>query len=394
MRVVHVIDALGLGGGAEQALAVMLPLLRERGVDSSVACLIPRTGGIQERVGREGFGVEVLGPTSLPGRVKALRCTVADTAPDLVHATLFNASLVARLALLGRPERLVNSLVNTSYDPVRVQQLGLSPRKLDAVRRIDGLTARLRVDRVHAITEAVAAEATDALGIDPTRVEVIPRGRSTGTLGMPTQADRIAVRSKLGVPPTTPVVLSVGRQDAQKNQAGLVRAFAAVVDRHPDAVLWLAGREGDATPELVEAIGSADLGDRVSVLGHRDDAKALIAAADVFAFPSHYEGLGSVLIEAMALGTPIVGSDAPAVAEVLGAGRYGRVVARGAETAMAGAIADLLDDPAQRSALAAAARSRFEEYYELTLVADATVAMYERALSRPVRRTGRRARRT
>lgn len=388
------IDALGLGGGAEQALAVMLPLLRERGVDSSVVCLIPRTGGIQDRLGREGFAVDVLGPTSLPGRVKALRSLVADSAPDLVHATLFNASLVARLALLGRPERLVNSLVNTSYDPVRVQQLGLSPRKLDVVRRVDGLTARLRVDCVHAITAAVAAEANEALGIDPARVEVIPRGRSAEALGRPTQADRVAVRSELGVTPTTPVVLSVGRQDAQKNQAGLVRAFAAVVERHPDAVLWLVGREGDATRELVEAIGSVDLGERICVLGHRDDAKELIGAADVFAFPSHYEGLGSVLIEAMALNIPIVGSDAPAVAEVLGGGRYGRVVPRGDEGALAGAIADLLDDPAQRSSLATTARTRFEEYYELDLVADATVAMYERALSRPVRRTGRRARPT
>ncbi|WP_020378545.1 glycosyltransferase family 4 protein [Candidatus Microthrix parvicella] len=381
MKVLHVIDALGLGGGAEQALAVMLPLLRERGVDSSVACLIPREGGIQARLSEEGFPVQVLGPTSLPGRVRALRAKIAVESPNLVHCTLFNASLVARLALLGRPERLVNSLVNTSYDPVRVRQLGLSPLKLGVVQRIDGFTARLRVDRVHAITHAVEDEATRLLGVKPDRVEVIPRGRSASALRRPEPGERKAMRAKLGVGPATPVVLTVGRQDAQKNQAGLVRSFAEVRKRHPQSELWLVGREGDATDVLVQALENVNLGSSIRVLGHRDDALALIAAADVFAFPSYYEGLGSVLIEAMALGTPIVGSDAPAIAEVLGYGRYGRVTPRDDDRALAQAISGLLEDAALQTSLSEAARQRFQEYYELDLVADATVEMYRRVIN-------------
>jgi len=386
----HVIDALGLGGGAEQALAVMLPLLRDRGIDSSVVCLIPRVGGIQERLRGEGFQVEVLGPTTLPGRVAALRSKIAKESPDVVHSTLFNASIVSRLALLRRPERLINSLVNTSYDPIRVQQLGLSPKRLGIVRRVDGFTARARVDRVHAITHAVEAEATAVLGMNPDRVDVIPRGRSVDALSMPKPAEREALRAGLGLGRTTPVVVTVGRQDAQKNQPGLVRAWPRVLDRQPDAVLLLVGREGDATDELVQSIKNVNLGTHIRLLGHRDDARALIAVADVFAFPSHYEGLGSVLIEAMALGTPIVGSDAPAVAEVLGGGRFGVVTPRGDEAGLARAIVDLLGDPASQSVLTKAARSQFEQYYELGLVADATVDMYERVLSHPGRRTGRR----
>lgn len=382
MKVLHVIDALGLGGGAEQALAVMLPLLREREIDSSVACLIPRVGGIQERVQAEGFAIEVLGATSLPGRVKALRSKLAEESPDLVHATLFNASLVARLAVVGRREPLINSLVNTSYDPIRVQQLGLSRWKLGLMAQVDGFTARRSVDRVHAITQAVATEATDVLKVRSGAVEVIPRGRSAKFLRVMSAAERSKVRSDLGLAQSTPLVISVGRQDFQKNQSGLVRAFAQVSERRPDAVLILVGREGDATGELRQAIADSGVGHRIHELGHREDATSLLAAADVFAFPSHYEGLGSVLIEAMAVGVPIVGSDAPAVAEVLGGGRYGVVTPRGDAGAIADALLGLLDDGGRRAELADRGRERFESYYELELVADATASMYRSVAGR------------
>jgi glycosyltransferase involved in cell wall biosynthesis len=381
MKVLHVIDALGVGGGAEHALATMLPLLRERGIESTVACLIPRDGGLQEELRRQGFDVEVLAARGLAGRARALRRKVRTGSPDLVHATLFNSCLATRLATIGLDVARLDSLVNTSYDPVRVEHLGIPAWKLRIVRGVDGVTARHLGGHFHVLTRAVRDEAVDVLGIDPGRVTVVPRGRSSVSLGARTAYRRREVRERLGFG-DGPLLLTVGRQDAQKAQPLLVRAFARVRESHPGAVLLVAGREGDATREIHRTIDELGLRSAVRLLGHRDDAADLYAAADVFVFPSMYEGLGSVIIEAMALATPIIGSDAPAIAEVLDNGRDGAVVPRGNVDALATAMVELLDDADRRSELGRRARAAFEARFELDVVVDATVDLYERVVRR------------
>jgi glycosyltransferase involved in cell wall biosynthesis len=378
MKVLHVIDALGVGGGAEHALAGMLPLLRERGIESSVACLIPRKGGLQEVVREQGFPVEVLAGRSLTSRVRALRRKVQSETPDLVHATLFNACLATRFACVGLDVARLDSLVNTSYDPVRTVQLRIPPWKLRGVRMLDAATARHLGGSFHAITETVRDEAIEVLGIPADRITVIPRGRSALALGERTPERRQAARGRLGLVTDVPVLLNVGRQDSQKAQVELVRAFARVRNQAPGAVLLIAGREGDASQRVRAAIAEHGLMDAVRLLGHRDDVADLYVASDLFVFPSHYEGLGSAIIEAMALGAPVIGSDAPAIREVLGDGRYGVIVPRGDVEALSRAVVATLNDEDRREALRRSARTRFEQVYELGSVVAATVGLYDK----------------
>jgi glycosyltransferase involved in cell wall biosynthesis len=385
MKVLHVIDALGVGGGAEHALAGMLPLLRERGIESSVACLIPRKGGLQESLREQGFPVEVLAARSSVGRVRTLRHKVQNEAPDLVHATLFNACLATRFACAGLDVARLDSLVNTSYDPVRTSQLRIPAWKLRGVRMLDGATARQLGGHFHAITETVRDEAIEVLGLSPDRITVIPRGRSAVALGERTPERRQAARARLGLATDAPVLLNVGRQDSQKAQVELVKAFALVLASTPGAVLLIAGREGDASQRLRSTIAQHGLTNSVRLLGHRRDVADLYVASDLFVFPSHYEGLGSAIIEAMALGVPVVGSDAPAIREVLGHGRYGVIVPRGDVEELSRAVLALLLDSGGRRALRSRARGRFKEAYELQAVAEATVGLYHRITQGPER---------
>lgn len=382
MKVLHVIDALGVGGGAEHSLVAQLPLLRRLGVTSSVACIFPREGGLQADLRAQGFDVEVLPATSWPGRIQTLRRKIEAEAPDLVHATLLSSCLLTRLACVGLRIPQINSLVSTSYDPARVSERTIHPWKLRAVQTIDEFSARNLVEHFHAITDAVRREAIEVLGIEPQRVTVIPRGRSAALLGEASPARRREARWRLGIGEDTPVVLNVGRQDHPKAQDHLIRAFARLQADWPDAVLLIAGREGAATPRIQQALTDAGIGDAVRLLGHRTDIPDLLAASDVFAFPSLYEGLGCSLIEAMALSTPIVGSDADAIAEVLDGGNYGIVVPRGDEVGLAETMAELLSDPTRRVELARRARGRFLERYELDRVVEATAEMYEAVLAR------------
>jgi glycosyltransferase involved in cell wall biosynthesis len=381
MKVLHVIDSLGVGGGAEHSLAAQLPGLQERGVESSVVCLLPRTGGLEAEIREMGFPVTVLPSDRWIGRVRSLRDQIIASRPDLVHATLMKACIASRIACRGLRCAQINSIVNTSYDPVRTRELRISRSKLRLLQSIDRMTAR-SVDEFHAISTAVRDEAVKILGVAPESLTVIPRGRSLSQLGRQTPARRAHVRDALSIPSSSPVVLNVARQDAQKAQPVLVGAFAKVLGEHPDALLLIAGREGDASNQIRDAVASTGVGNRVRLLGHRTDVPDLLAAADVFAFPSLYEGLGGAMLEALALGVPIIGSDAPAIAEVLGEGSYGVVVPRANEEALARGLSELLADPVKRVQLSAAGRARFLAYYELGTVTDATVAMYERVLHR------------
>lgn len=379
MKVLHVIDSLGVGGGAEHSLANLLPLLDERGVTSSIATLVPRIGGLQERLSDAGYPLEVLPSTTLPGRVMALRRKVRHERPDLVHAALYNSCLVTRLALLGTGVPSIDTLASTSYDPARTEGIGAAPWKLHIVETVDRISIQ-RTTRVHAVNHAVADEATRVLHVRPSKISVIPRGRDARGLGEWSAHRRATTRERLGIDGPTPVVLNVGRQDHPKAQAELVRAFGVTAGDVADATLLIAGREGDATPELRRALDEVDLGERIRLLGHRDDVADLYVAADVFAFPSLYEGAAGAIVEAMALRCPVVGSDAVAVAEVLGDGELGVVAKRGDVAALADAMTGLLSDPQRRADLADRGEAEFDRRYRIEAVADATAALYRQVL--------------
>jgi glycosyltransferase involved in cell wall biosynthesis len=376
VRILHVIDSLDVGGGAEHALALAIPRLSARGVRSSVACLRPFDGGLGDQLRRSQTEVHVLAGNSLVVQAAHLRRLVGDWQPDIVHASLHSSVLRSRLAGLGRRTRRLDSLVNTTYDPVRVEALDISRPKLRAFQAIDGLTARHLGDHFHVLSATIARETVDVLGVDPARVSVVPRGRDPSRLGARTGERRRRVRRLLGLPLDSPVVINVARQDPQKAQVDLIRAFASVRSFVPHVTLLIVGREGHSTPAIRETIAGLELESAVRLLGNRDDVPDLIAAADVHAFPSAYEGLGSAVIESLMIGTPVVVSDAPALVEVVQGGEYGTIVKRGDVEELAAAIELVLSDPTTAAEIASVAAQRCRDTYDLDRVSDTMLALY------------------
>lgn len=375
MRVLHVIDALGLGGGAEQALVAQLPLLREAGIDGNVVCLYERERGLFEDVARLGFDVATLQARTWPGRVRELRRVVRVQRPDLVHATLMHSCFVTRFAMVGTGTPQLNSVVNTTYDPVRVELLRLNARRVDLIRRFDGLTARRLGGHFHALTEAVAAEIVEALGVGRDRITVIPRGRAFDQFTR-SETARATVRRQLDLGAEQVLVLAVGRQDLQKAHVDLIEAVYGVRQSGISMQLAIAGRAGAASEAIDASIERLEARSWVHVLGHRTDIAQLMSGADVFALPSLYEGLGSVLIEAMAAGLPIVGSDAPAIREVLGGGEFGLVHTRGDTASIAGALQRLADQD-ERERLTHRAQEEAHRRYRLQSIVQQTTKLYE-----------------
>ncbi|MCW8139902.1 MAG: glycosyltransferase, partial [Planctomycetota bacterium] len=215
MNILFVIDALWVGG-TERSLADMLPYLERAGVTCAVVCLRARDEGVEAEVIARGTPVHFLGTSSLLSQVRALRQIIRKVRPNVVHSALFRADLVARLAMIGMPSALVNSIVNTTYDEARLKDPTLSRHRIRLVQAVDVVTGRLAVDRFHAVSEAARAAAIRYQRIPPGRIGVARRGRDAVRLGEPSTDRRRAARSALGLKEAAFVLISVGRQDPQK----------------------------------------------------------------------------------------------------------------------------------------------------------------------------------
>jgi glycosyltransferase involved in cell wall biosynthesis len=262
---------------------------------------------------------------------------------------------------------VVCSLVNTPYGHEVARAEPVAGWKLRLVRRLDRVLARRMTSGFHAISVAAAQHAVEHLGVSPTSIRVIPRGRSTASLGAATIERRTATRGRFDWA-GRPVVLNVARHEPQKGQLHLIDAFPAVLETSPDALLVIAGREGRSTATIQRRVRALGLDHAVRLLGERSDVPDLLAAADVFAFPSLYEGLGGAVVEAMAFGLPIVATDIPALREVLQTDR-GWLVPPGDAGQLAAALNRALAGGEEVRARAARSRHAFFSEYRLDLCA-------------------------
>jgi len=374
MKILFVIDSLG-AGGAERSLAELLPALEEAGIEPIIACLDHRTYGVEAEVVASGADVRFL-PRRPIARLRELRRIVAKESPDLIHTTILASNLVGRLASIGTRVKVLTSLVNTPYAPIRKQDPRVRPMALAAVRLVDIATARRLTDHFHAITEAVKSWAVADMGIDPSLITVVHRGRDPDRLGETGPERKRSARRALGLKDDDQVVLTVGRQEFQKGQRYLLEAVAALAPSRPNLRLLMAGRRGASSPELDRMLAAPELAGRVHVLGHREDVPDLLAASDLFAFPSLFEGLGGSVLEAMALGLPIVASDLPAVREIVEEGKNALLVPVEDQDELAEAIDRILQDRSLARAFGQRSREIFLERFTSTRSTEAMIDLY------------------
>jgi glycosyltransferase involved in cell wall biosynthesis len=166
--------------------------------------------------------------------------------------------------------------------------------------------------------------------------------------------DGAVFRRAHGIPAERPVLVHVGRVAFEKNIDFLLRMMPRVLARHPDTLLLIAG-EGPALAHLQNLVRQLQIDNSVKFVGYLDRANALLncfLAGDIFVFASHTETQGLVLLEAMALGVPVVSIAEMGAIDILEAGK-GALTAEPNEDAFAAAVCRLLDSPALRRKLAA-----------------------------------------
>lgn len=210
---------------------------------------------------------------------------------------------------------------------------------------------------------------------------VIPNGVDLARTAREVAQAGTEMRARLGLAPEHFVIGNVGRLEVQKGQKYLVDAMPRVLAAEPRARCVIVGK-GPLADDLKAQVERLGLGDRVLLLGERSDVLQLLTAVDVFAFPSDYEGLGVVLLEAMAVGCPAVASRIPGIVDVVVDGETGLLVPRRDPAALADALVALARDPARRRAMSAAGRRRVEEVFGLDVVISRYDALYTDLLER------------
>ncbi len=227
----------------------------------------------------------------------------------------------------------------------------------------------LRSDILLTVSESSRRDILACFNIPPARedrVVVIPEG--VGDQYGPGTGDRAH----------PPEILYVGRFDPYKNVAGLIRAFAEIRKRRPEAVLRIIGPDDPRYPEPRQEAGRLRLDESIRWEGYAEDGDLVEAyrRASVMVLPSRYEGFGLTVLEAMACGTPVVCSRAASLPEV--AGDAALYIDPDSPARIAEAVCRLLDDPAlhrhhREKGLAQAARFRWRD------TAQATLNAYRRA---------------
>jgi glycosyltransferase involved in cell wall biosynthesis len=343
VKVLHVINSLGGSGGAEHGLVreirrfsadteqLVVRLFEKDHLDAELVTSGIQITGLGLRGRRAGW--------NWPHAVWKLGPIVENYRPDVIHSSLFTANLVAQIA--GRRAGVpVLSTFTLSGDPVllRRYQPRASSWRATALRRVAARAARHPAVYFRALTEDALTTNCELLGVPTSRATVIPRGVEPGLL--PTARTS---RQDLGLPESGPLLVNVGRQTAQKGHLSLLSAFQSVLGQ-VEAHLAIVGREGDATERLGTEIRDRGLGSHVTLVGYTPDVHHYMANADVFVFTSFMEGLGTAVLEALAMGLPVVAYDIRPIREITDDGRMARLVELGASDEFAEAVLEALAD--------------------------------------------------
>jgi glycosyltransferase involved in cell wall biosynthesis len=224
-------------------------------------------------------------------------------------------------------------------------------------------------DRVVAVSRGAADDLAGTSGLSRERIDVVYNPVITPAI---LQSARQTPDHPWFASGSPPIVLGVGRLTRQKDFPTLIRAFAEVRRQRPARLMILG--EGEERASLEALVAELGLTEDVALPGFRDNAMAFMAGSALFVLSSAWEGLPTVLIEALAAGTRVVSTDCPSgPREILQDGRLGALVPIGDTAALAAAMAAALDRPRDRvppEALAAFTRDAAVDHY-LSLIQSA-----------------------
>lgn len=369
IRVLLVIPTLDQSGAEKQFTLLATGLPRDQFEVQAVA--LTRDGPYSQILRQHGIPLTVLKKRWKfdPFCLRRLSRIIREWRPDVIHTWLFAANSYVRLLAGGRgqPPVIVSERCVDSWK---------SGWQLTLDRWQIPRTARL-VGNSNSVADFYRRQK-----FPDDRICVVPNG-----IELPAPANdlseskRTRLRAELcGLPPHARVIGFAGRLARQKRILDLLWALVLLIDIDPNFYLVLAG-DGPERDSLEQFTRELNIEDHVKFLGHRQDVSALMSLFDVFVLASDFEGMSNSIMEAMALGLPVVASDIAPNRELVFDGVTGFLFPVGDRAACARAILFLFENPDRAIRMGAAGRQRMEAEFSVRQMVSRYGEIYREVVS-------------
>lgn len=318
-----------------------------------------------------------------------------------------DARILARAAEHGIPTFAVK--MRNGIDPVAVWRLMriIRSEKVDVVNTHSGrdsilaglagrLSMRALIVRTRHLLLPITSRATytwlphhvvavslavrdylETVGVPSERMSVVPTGVDIHRFD-PSSVPQ-GIRQELALPPEALLVGTVAILRAKKGHRDLIEAVPAVLQQVPNATFVFAG-DGPQQENLQKLIDDRGLSQKIRLIGLRRDIPNVLKDLDLFVLPTHQEALGTSLLEAQAMGVPVIGTRTGGVPETMREGETGLLVPVQQPDALAQAVIAILKDHEGRRRMSAAARPHVVANYSVEVMADGMLATYKRLL--------------
>ena len=381
IKVIHIITRLDMGGSAQNTLLTASNHDPQRysvrlikGSTHESAMTEVETQLVKDRLAdAQKKGVEVINIPSLVRRISPLNDIKAffsiffllrRSKPDIVHTHTSKAGILGRLAAwIAR----VPIIIHTPHGHVFYGHFGRSLSKI--FLQMEKLLGKITQHQI-SLTQEEDSDYVRLRVSKPNNTSVIHSGVDVHRF-IEGATQRAKKRKELGIPSDSLIVGYVGWLIPIKGVTHLVNAMARVAEQHPKSLLVVVGKgddKGEEEMRLKEQVASLGLADRVRFLGWRADVDEIMGCFDVFVLPSSNEGMGRVLVEAMAGGLPIVASCVGGIPDLVKDGQNGLLVPPKDAAALEKAISDLLADKKKRKRMGKAGKKVCRAYSAETMV--------------------------
>jgi glycosyltransferase involved in cell wall biosynthesis len=362
-------------GGMEEHVLLLAGGLVARGIRTATVCSPrPEIQPLREALTARGVTVHTpserrTSPADAVRRVRELAGIFRRYRGGVlhVHSTGFHGGELVMLA--GRTARMA-AVVRTEHVP---PQPPVGARHRLQVRVRD----RLLLDKVICVSEGNRREHEDLLGRRSDKLTVVLNGIDADRFS---REDGEGVREELGLAEGTPLIGVVARLAEERKGISEFLHMAAQIARSDTRSHFVVVGEGPLRPQLEQETVALGLSERVTFLGARPDVPRMMAAMTVFVMPSLYEGGPLTLLEAMAMGTPVVSTSVGFAPDVVDVGTTGYLVPPGDPAALADAVVALVRDETLAERMGRQARARAEGSFSSEHQVDATIAVYRSVL--------------
>jgi glycosyltransferase involved in cell wall biosynthesis len=353
LNVIHICDHLGWEGsrmhGVKRLFAWMIPRFDKSRFNVSLISLRKKDLSADTL---EEFGIDVtymarhkFDPATYPALLKVLR----EKRADIVHLHGYGATTFGRLCAwrMGIPA-ILHEHANHGDTPwfQKVADRLLAPH----------------TDLAIAVSESTGEFTTRARLVPAERTKVVYLGAPLDEFARPrSEAEIAAARQSLGIAPGTVAVGTITRLMPSKGNQFLIEAAPKILEKHPAVRIFIVG-EGELQGELEAQARALGLGDRLVFSGFVRDVAAALSAFDLVVFPSLWEGTPLTVFETLAMGKPIVATDADGLLDVLTDRKDALVVPKGDAAALAAAVSHVLEYPELAAGLVGEARKTGQRY--------------------------------